>query len=73
MREREGWGDFFYRPILVAGKRVGTWRRTASRGSLLLDARFFAALDDALWGEREAAATRLGAFLGLPATVVRFA
>jgi hypothetical protein len=47
----------------------GTWRRTISRNALLVEARLYAPLDSAQMQAVHAEAERLGAFLGLPATL----
>jgi hypothetical protein len=70
--ERDTWTDFFYRPILVGGKRAGTWRRTVNKDAVLLEAHLFAALDAAQWWLLEDAAARYGRFMGLPVTVQSF-
>ena len=70
--DRDTWTDFFYRPILIGGKRAGTWRRTLSKGAILLEAHLFATLDAARWRLLEEAAARYGRFMGLPVTLALF-
>ena len=48
---------------------MGTWRRTISRGALLVEARLYAPLDAAQLRAVRAETERFGAFLGLPATL----
>jgi hypothetical protein len=71
-RDAGAWTDFFYRPIIVAGRRAGTWRRVIAKGVVRIEANLFAALDGAQWQALEDAAARYGRFVGMEATVVVF-
>ncbi len=65
-RARARWRDDWLRPVLIGGKRAGTWRRTVVAGRVRLETSLFAALDRTQRGALEAAAGRYGRFLGLP-------
>lgn len=67
--DREGWSDAFYRPIVIGGKRAGTWRRTIAKREVVLEANLFAILDSAGMDALTAAADRYGAFLNMPVTL----
>lgn len=67
---RKPWKDGFYRPVIVGGKRAGTWRRTIGRGAVAIEANLFASLDPAQSRALGAAARRYGRFLNMPATLV---
>lgn len=66
---REARSDFFYRPVVIGGKRAGTWRRTITTREAVLDANLFATLDATEMDALQAAADRYGAFLELPVTL----
>jgi hypothetical protein len=57
------------RPIVIGGRTVGTWKRTIARGAVTVVATPFGRLAPAEIESLEAAAARLGAFLGLPTSV----
>lgn len=67
--DRGPWSDTFYRPVIIGGKRAGTWRRTIAKREVALEANLFAALNAAESDALEAAAARYGAFLNMPVTV----
>lgn len=71
-RTADTWNDFFYRPIIIGGKRAGTWRRTITRGMARIEAHLFAELDGARWQALEEVAARYGRFVGMGVEVVRF-
>jgi hypothetical protein len=66
---RNRWKDTYYRPVIVTGKRAGTWKRTIAKGRVLLETNLFAALTPAQSRGLEIAAERYGRFLGLPVSV----
>lgn len=68
-QKMDAWHDVWYRPILIAGRRAGTWRRTIAKKELVIEAKLFTALDAAQSQMLESAAQRYGEFLKLPATV----
>ncbi|MEW5915092.1 MAG: winged helix DNA-binding domain-containing protein [Gemmatimonadota bacterium] len=65
---RRKWSDSWYRPIIVNGRRAGTWRRTIGK-SLLIETNLFTKLTHVQEKAVCAAAARYGRFLGLAASV----
>ena len=65
-RTRRRSTDAWYRPIVIEGKRAGTWRRTISRGRLQLKADLFTTLDARQRQMLDAVAERYARFLDLP-------
>lgn len=61
--------DGSFRPIILAGKRVGTWKRVIAGGAIVIQANLFTRLSAAQSRALEAAAERYGKFLNLPATL----
>lgn len=66
---RARWKDNYLRPVIIAGKRAGTWRRTVTPGRVLLETNLFATLTPAQSRALRAAALRYGEFLELPVTL----
>jgi hypothetical protein len=66
---KKAWKDAFFRPVIIDGSRAGTWRRTITGGSAVLDTNLFATLDAAQTKALEAAAERYSRFLGMPVTL----
>jgi hypothetical protein len=65
-RTRRGWSDIWRRPIMIEGRRAGTWRRTVSGGRLVMKVNLFATLDARQRRMLDAAIERYASFLGLP-------
>ncbi|MGH7629908.1 MAG: winged helix DNA-binding domain-containing protein [Gemmatimonadales bacterium] len=65
-RRRGAWRDDWSRPVLVGGRRAGTWRRTVTPRAVVLETNLFASLDRPQSKALDAAAERYGSFLGLP-------
>jgi hypothetical protein len=61
------WEDRFFRPIIINGKRAGTWRRTIARKQVNVEANLFTRLSRNQQKLLEAEVDRFGEFLGLPA------
>ena len=59
------------RPIVIAGGRAGSWRRTFGRSEVSLETDVFARLDTGAEREIEKAAERFGRFLGKAIRVIR--
>ncbi|MGQ0646924.1 MAG: winged helix DNA-binding domain-containing protein [Gemmatimonadaceae bacterium] len=68
-RGKKLWKDNFFRPIIIDGKRAGTWRRDVSRGTVVITTNLFATLDATQSRLLQTAAERYGMFLGVPAEV----
>jgi Winged helix DNA-binding domain len=66
-RTRRAWQDIWHRPVMVEGRRAGTWRRTVAGGQLVVMANLFASLDARQRRMLDAATERYARFLGLPA------
>lgn len=66
---RKKWSDAFLRPILIDGRRAGTWRRNLGR-EVVLETNLFARLDAAQAKKLAAAAQRYARFLGVPVSLV---
>ncbi len=60
------WKDTFLRPVILGGRRAGTWRRTIEREAVALELNLFAELDRAERRAIDAAAQRYGRFLAMP-------
>ncbi len=70
-RPMSSWTDVFYRPVIIGGRRAGTWRRTIARGEVGLETNLFTTLSAAQRRALEAAAERYGRFLGMPVTLAK--
>jgi hypothetical protein len=68
-RGQAPWNDTFFRPILIGGRRAGTWRRTIARTSIGLEAQIFASLTTDEQTALDAAIERYGVFMQLPVKV----
>jgi hypothetical protein len=66
---RRVWEDAFLRPIVIGGKRAGTWRGTIAKKGVILETNLFASLRPSQARALEAAAARYGRFLEMPATL----
>jgi hypothetical protein len=66
---RGPWKDAYLRPVIIAGKRAGTWKRTVTRGRAVLEANLFARLTPSQSRALQAAAVRYGTFLELPVSL----
>jgi len=62
--------DTFYRPLIIGGCRVGTWRRTITGKKATLEANLVAPLNRAQARALRDAADRYADFLGVPLTLV---
>jgi hypothetical protein len=62
-KRRSAWTDSFIRPIIIEGRRAGTWRRTVGKDEVVLEANLFAALSSVQSKALRAAAERYGKFL----------
>jgi hypothetical protein len=67
---RKKWSDAFLRPVLVDGRRAGTWRRLMGPNARL-ETNLFARLDAAQATKLERAARRYETFLGQAVTLAR--
>jgi hypothetical protein len=65
------WKDAFVRPIVIDGRRAGTWKRTITKQGVALETNLFASLDPEQWDALRSAASRYGKFLGRPIIVER--
>lgn len=61
--------DLIERAIVIDGRTVGTWRRTVSRRTVVVEATLFGPLTRAGAGALDAAVERFGRFLGLEASL----
>jgi hypothetical protein len=61
--------DGSFRPIILGGKRAGTWRRVISGGRVVIEANLFTKLSAAESRALEAVVRHYGTFLNLPATL----
>jgi hypothetical protein len=64
-RTRRGWKDIWHRPVMIEGRRAGTWRRTVDGGLLSVKTNLFATLDTRQRRMLDAATERYARFLGL--------
>ena len=62
--------DAFYRPLIIDGKRAGSWRRTIVGKSAALEARLVASLNRAQSKALRTAVAKYADFLGMPVTLV---
>lgn len=60
------WRDTFNRPVIVGGRRAGTWRRAVRKRDIVMEMNLFAPLDSAHASAVAAAVERYGRFLELP-------
>ena len=65
---KKAWRDVWYRPVILGGRRAGTWRRRIGNGKLTIDTNLFAPVDAKQHRAITAAVRRYGEFLELPAT-----
>ncbi len=65
-RPKGRWRDEWHRPVIIGGRRAGTWRRRVAPRRVVLEANLFASLDRGQSNALHAAAERYGRFLGLP-------
>ncbi len=72
-RTRRGWKDAWYRPVMIEGKRAGTWRRAISGGRVVVSVNLFTTLDSRQRRMLGAAVERHARFLGLPAATPSWA
>jgi hypothetical protein len=56
--------------VIIDGKLVGAWKRTFSKGAVVVEVETFARLTDAEHHALEEAANRYGEFLGMPVKLV---
>jgi hypothetical protein len=63
----------FNHVVILDSQVAGRWKRTLKRSSVVIEAALYAPFDEDQAAALQAAADRHGAFLGLPATVVRTA
>ena len=68
-RGKKTWTDAFVRPVIIGGRRAGTWRRTIARDSAVLEVDLFTTLDATQSSALEAEAAHYGRFLELPVVV----
>lgn len=61
------WKDEWYRPVLIGGRRAGTWRRTIAGRKAVLETNLFTSLSSAQSRALEVAVERYGRYLGMPA------
>jgi hypothetical protein len=73
LRNTDSWEDGFYPPLIIGGRRLGTWRRKAGRNEVVVETKLFTRLSAAERRALEAAAERYGAFLGTPVTLANWA
>jgi hypothetical protein len=66
--EKQDPRDSFYlgNLIVIDGKAVGSWRRTFSKGAIVIATQTHARLTQAQAAAISTSATRYGAFLGMP-------
>jgi hypothetical protein len=62
-------GDGSFRPVILGGQRVGTWKRTLSGSGVTVHANLFTRLNGVQTRALQAAVRRFGAFLQLPVTL----
>ena len=65
------WNDVWCRPVIVAGMRAGTWRRTIAKGSVIIETNLFASLNKSQIAALKTAVDRYGEFLQLPARLAK--
>lgn len=70
-KDMRAWTDVFYRPVIIGGRRAGTWRRTVGGNQVVLETNLFTTLNPAQRRALEAAAERYGEFLGKPVTLAK--
>jgi hypothetical protein len=63
----KAWNDVWYRPVIVDGKRAGTWRRTIAKSNVVIETNLFASLNRSQVATLKTAVDRYGQFLQLPA------
>jgi hypothetical protein len=63
-------GAIFNDVVILDGQLAGHWKRTLKKDSVIIEAALYTRLDDAQTKALQAAANRLGEFLGLTPTVV---
>ncbi len=65
------WRDVFLRPLVIEGRRAGTWKRTFEKGAAQLELNLFASLSRAQMAAVQKVAERFGRFLELPVSIAR--
>ena len=66
------WSDSFFRPVIIDAKRAGTWRRTITKDTALIETNLFTSLNAAQARALTAAAKRYGKFLDLPVVLAPY-
>jgi hypothetical protein len=66
MRDRATWDDTLYRPLIIDGKRAGTWRREIETRRIDFQAQLFTSLTEEQRAALDAAVQRYAAFMELP-------
>ena len=67
---RERWTDPFLRPVLIDGRRAGSWRRTLRAREVLLELKLFTRLTSAQTAALNEAVARYERFIGRPVAVL---
>ena len=62
--------DTFFRPLVIGGRRVGTWRRTITGKKAILETNLATPLNRSQMKALRTAVEKYAAFLGLPMTIV---
>jgi hypothetical protein len=62
--------DTFYRPLMIGGRRAGTWRRTITGKKAVLETNLVAPLNRSQMKALRTVADKYGDFLGIPLTIV---
>jgi hypothetical protein len=62
--------DTFFRPLIIGGRRVGTWRRTITGKKAVLETNLAAPLNRSQMKALRTTVEKYSAFLGLPVTIV---
>jgi hypothetical protein len=62
--------DTFYRPLMIGGRRAGTWRRTITGRKAVLETNILAPLNRTQMKALRTVADKYGDFLGIPLTIV---
>lgn len=63
------WRDRFLRPVIIDGRRAGTWTRTLTKNAVVVETNLFTSLNPAHRRALKAAVDRYGKFHGLPSTL----
>lgn len=65
-KNRDSWKDTFYRPVIIDNMRAGTWRRTITRGAVVMEINLSTSLNPAQSEALKAAVERYGLFMDMP-------